>query len=140
MDRAILEIMDESFRRCCMRRDFLARFYERFLASSPEIKARFRGTDFTRQRRALLASLHLMLLAAEDERKGPRRYLKDLAELHSKQRLDIRPEFYDLWRDSLLETVRECDPDIDEATEQAWKRVLGVGIAYLVAHYDRPVS
>lgn len=140
MNRAVLDRMDESFRRCCVQREFLDRFYERFLSSSPEIRDRFRGTDFVRQRRALLASLHLILLAAEDEEKGPPRYLKDLAELHSRQRLDIRPEFYDQWRKSLIDTVRECDPEFDAAIEEAWERVLGVGISYLVRHYDRPVE
>lgn len=136
MDRAILDTMDESFRRCCSQADFLDRFYERFLASSPEVTARFQGTDFVRQRRALLASLHLILLAAEDEEKGPPRYLKDLAELHSRQRLDIRPEFYDLWKESLLETVRECDGKFDDEIGEAWDSVLAVGISYLVSHYD----
>lgn len=138
MDRRTLDTMDESFRRCCARAGFLDRFYEKFLASSPEVRERFKGTDFVRQKRALLASLHLILLAAEDEKKGPPRYLKDLAELHSAKNLDVRPEFYDLWRESLLETVKEYDSQCDPEVRGAWEKVLEVGISYLVSHYDNP--
>lgn len=130
--------MDESFRRCCVHRGFLDRFYESFLASSPEVRERFKGTDFVRQKRALLASLHLMLLAAEDEKKGPPRYLKDLAVMHSAQGLDVRPEFYELWRKSLLEAVSEFDSQFDPEVGSAWEKVLEVGISYLVSHYDEP--
>lgn len=138
MDREILDTMDASFRRCCADAAFLDRFYERFMASSPEVRERFEGTDFVRQKRALLASLHLILLAAEDEEKGPPRYLKDLAVRHSKQGLDIRPDLYDLWRESLLETVSEFDAHFDPEARRAWEKVLAVGISYLVSHYDQP--
>ena len=42
--------------------------------------------------------------------------LRALGESHSRQRLDIRPELYDLWLDALLLTIsehdKECDADI----------------------------
>lgn len=110
MDKKILEIYDKSLARCNATPGFLDRFYELFLASSPKVKEKFARTDFVKQKKALRESLRLMRLVATDGEGGPERHLKDLAFSHSKKRLDIGAELYDLWLDSLLTTVKECDP------------------------------
>ncbi len=135
MDERILKTFDDSLARCNANPAFLDRFYETFLASSPKVREKFAHTDFTRQKRALRASLYAMLLAASDEDKGPERYLRDLAELHSSRRLSIGAEFYDLWLDSLLATVKEFDPEYSPEVEKTWERVMMVGIDYLLSHY-----
>jgi hemoglobin-like flavoprotein len=135
MDEKILKAFDESLRRCNATPGFLDQFYDRFLASSPKVREKFALTDFVRQKRALRASLHYLLLAAQDEEKGPEKYLKDLAELHSRQQYNIGSEFYDLWLDSLLATVKECDPEFSPAVEEAWESVMMVGIHYMLKHY-----
>ena len=133
-----LRVLDGSLHRCAANSRFLDLFYERFLGSSPDVRAKFANTDFARQKRALMASLHLMLLAAEDEKDGPERYLRDLAFRHSRSQLDIGSHYYDLWLDSLLATVRECDPEWTREIEQAWSRVMGIGIDYLLRYYNEP--
>jgi len=135
MDERILKIIDDSLARCNANPAFLDRFYETFLASSPKVREKFAHTDFTRQKRALRASLYAMLLAASDEGKGPERYLRELAESHSSRKLSIGAEFYDLWLDSLLATVKELDPEYSPEVEKAWERVMMVGIDYLLSHY-----
>lgn len=135
MDERILKIFDDSLARCNANPAFLDRFYETFLASSPKVREKFAHTDFTRQKRALRASLYAMLLAASDEGKGPERYLRELAESHSSRKLSIGAEFYDLWLDSLLATVKELDPEYSPEVEKAWERVMMVGIDYLLSHY-----
>jgi hemoglobin-like flavoprotein len=135
MDPITLQRFDESLRRCNSKPDFLDRFYEKFLASSPKVRQKFAATDFVRQKRALRASLHLMPLAASDPENGPVRYLKDLAIRHSKQELNVGAELYDLWLDSLLATVRECDPEFGPQVESAWEEVMMVGIQYLLKKY-----
>jgi hemoglobin-like flavoprotein len=137
VDKDTLKRFDESLRRCNAAPDFLDRFYETFLASSPKVKEKFAKTDFVRQKRALTASLHLMLLAA-DHLNGPQRYLRDLAASHGRQQLNIGAELYDLWLDSLLSTAREVDPEFDDETEKAWEAVMMVGIDYLLSHYSEP--
>jgi len=77
MEERILKCFDESFQRCCAEPRFLDIFYDRFLASSSKVREKFAKTDFVRQKRALRASLYLILLAAQDERDGPSRYLRD---------------------------------------------------------------
>ncbi len=135
MDSATLDVFDRSLLRCETQWDFLDRFYARFLASSPEVREKFAKTDFVRQKRALRASLHHLLLAAQNGGRGPEGYLTDVAARHGSSQLDIGAHLYDLWLDSLLATVRECDPEWSPAVEEAWEKVMMVGIRYLCANY-----
>jgi hemoglobin-like flavoprotein len=131
----MLELFDDSLRRCSSDKRFFDRFYERFLASSPKVSEKFAHTDFVRQKRALKASLHLILMAAQDPEKGPDFYLGEVAKRHGAHDLGVGAELYDLWLDSLLETAREFDPEFSAEVEQAWEAAMAVGIRYLVARY-----
>jgi hemoglobin-like flavoprotein len=135
MDKAALSLYEASLTRCSANPRFTERFYEIFLASSPRVAEKFAHTDFVRQRQALDASLHLMLSAVTDETHGPDRFLRELADRHSRRELSIGAEFYDYWLDSLLAAVREIDPECDEAVCQAWERVMMVGIGYMLSRY-----
>ena len=137
MDSHTLDVFEESLRRCEARPGFLDLFYEKFLASSPVVGEKFKGTNFVRQKRALRASFHHLVLAAEDETRGPDRYLADIAAQHGAGQLDIGAELYDLWLDSLLVTVRECDPEYDPEVGKAWEAVMMVGIQYLCGNYGK---
>jgi hemoglobin-like flavoprotein len=88
-----------------------------------------------RQKRALNASFHLILLAAEDPDRATEHYLADIAERHSSRHLNIGSELYDLWLDSLLATVREFDPDFGPEVERAWEDAMGIGIRFLCSRY-----
>jgi hemoglobin-like flavoprotein len=135
MDRTTLDVVDQSLLRCCCSGSrFLDLFYERFLAASPAVREKFAQTDFVRQKRALRASLWMMLLAAEDEETGPERYLAPLADQHGARRLDIGAELYDVWLDSLLEAVATCDPEHTPQVRDAWEEVMMVGIRYMCTH------
>jgi len=135
MDATTLEVFDRSLRRCDALPYFLDIFYTKFLDSSPEVAKKFVNTDFVRQKRALRASLHHLLLAAQDQEKGPDAYLAGVAERHGAGQLEIGAELYDLWLDSLLATVKECDPEFSPEVEKAWEDVMMVGIQYLCRSY-----
>ena len=136
METGTLREFEASLDRCSAEPGFLDLFYDNFLASSPKVKERFAGTDFERQKRALRASFDTMLLAARDEANGPATYLGPLADRHGARQLRIGAELYDLWLDSLLKTVKACDPAWTPAVEETWERVLGVGIRYLCEHFN----
>ncbi|MDA0841502.1 MAG: hypothetical protein O2857_27390, partial [Planctomycetota bacterium] len=51
-----------SYGRCCLSDGFLDSFYEIFLDSSPEVRAKFAQTDFVQQKRALLKSLVFVIM------------------------------------------------------------------------------
>lgn len=136
MDQRVLDTFDASLRRCNSTSGFLDFFYKRFLASSPKVREKFANTDFVRQKRALRASLHLMLLAAHDEDQGELpKYMEELAARHSRKDLDVGAELYDYWLDSLIDTARVCDPHFTPEVEKAWEQVMMVGINYLLSRY-----
>jgi hemoglobin-like flavoprotein len=138
MDARKLQIFDDSLRRCTANPGFVDRFYELFLASSPKVREKFANTDFVRQRRALEASLHTLLLAATDGESGFDKHLRNLAATHSASNLNVGSELYDLWLDSLLQAVEDFDPDSNQDVIDAWEKVMGRGINYLLVHYHHP--
>jgi len=135
VDQETLKAFGDSLARCNGCSGFVDRFYEIFLASSPKVRQKFAHTDFDRQKAALQASLDLMLSAAADPRKEPDPPLHHLAERHSSRQLNIGAEYYDLWLDSLLAAVKECDPEYNAQIEAAWEKVMMVGIRYMLSRY-----
>ena len=135
MDEQVLSTFSDSLERCTAKPDFEERFYEIFLASSPKVTEKFATTDFRKQKLALRASFHTMLLAVRDGESGLEKHLGELAERHSRRQLNIGSELYDYWLDSLLATVRQFDSEYSPDVEKAWERMMGVGIEYLLSRY-----
>lgn len=134
IDERTLQTFSASLARCNGSPAFVERFYQIFLASSPKVKEKFAQTDFVRQKAALRASLDAMLLAAKDPA-GPQQYLRELAERHSSRQLNVGAELYDLWLDSLLAAVKEFDPVNGPEVQQAWEKVMMLGVSYLLSRY-----
>jgi hemoglobin-like flavoprotein len=134
IDANTLRTFEDSLARTSANPAFLTRFYDIFRASSPKVQEKFAGTDFGRQNAALRASFDLTLEAARGSVSDPERLLA-IAERHSSRDRNIGAELYDLWLDSLLAAVRECDPGYDDSVNDAWERVMMVGIRYLLEHY-----
>jgi hemoglobin-like flavoprotein len=134
----IIERYEQSLIRCSSCKNFLDEFYDRFRASSPEVAEKFAGTDFAKQKRALRASFFLIVSAIGDKSGGPEHYLKDVAIRHSRKHLDVGAALYDLWLDSLLATVKSCDPECDPYVLHAWEQVMVKGIHYMLGFYNHP--
>jgi hemoglobin-like flavoprotein len=132
--RVIDAIFNHSRHRCEKNENFMTRFYENFLASSPRVAEKFAGTDFERQKEALGLSLRMVAMASVGGDAADL-YLEYIARRHDRHHLDIEPDLYDLWLESLIDTVRECDPDFDAKVEQAWRSVLRYGIDYMSSRY-----
>lgn len=116
-------------------RDFLSRFYENFLAASPEAAAHFEGTDMVRQRRMLARSLAEVVEFSETGVASE--YLRQVARRHSRDERNVKPALYARWLESLIATAREFQPEFDDETELAWRVVLAPGISYMQFRYDR---
>ena len=125
-------IFNDSLERCRQRSDFLTRFYELFIASSPEVAQKFATTDFERQRRVLALSLYAVVSFSQ---LGHRTALEDLGRLHSRAGRDIPPAMYDLWLSCLLVAVRECDPLCTSDSERVWRAAMEPGIEFLKSMY-----
>lgn len=67
---------------------------------------------------SLLYTKHFFFLKKSNE------YMKRIATIHSKADKDVRPELYDGWLDSLIEAVKEYDPEFDSDVEPAWRIAL----------------
>jgi len=125
-----------SLKRCLAAPDFLLDFYGLFMASSNEVRKKFKHTDFKRQTRVLADSLWAMAVAAQGRTGSPAwGDLPRLAELHSHSQLNVRPELYDHWLDCLVEAASRHDPQFSKETEAAWRETLAVGIALMRSRY-----
>jgi len=136
MDLRSREDFLASFNRCRASAGFLAAFYERFVASSDEIRAKFAGTDMTRQVRMLEDSLYVIAVAVQGEEGSlARADLPRIAARHSRNDLNIRSELYDLWLECLIDTARSHDPQFSAGLEAAWRDTLAFGIQYMRSRY-----
>ena len=124
----------ESLDRCRSHDEFLDRFYERFMASSNEVREKFAGTDFDLQKQRLLEALILAADVVDGDARAMR-HLHERAESHGRHGLKIKAHLYDLWLESLLATVAETDPAFCDEIEAAWRNVLGHIIAYMQLHF-----
>lgn len=135
MMQADIECFNDSLTRCISEPRFLKRFYELFMASSPEVRDKFKQTDFQKQHRVLKASLFMIMLAADGHQEGLD-HLASPGARHSKRGLDIPPHLYDLWLQCLIQIVRECDRLFTSETERIWRQMMEQGIASMKAAYE----
>ncbi|MBE03255.1 globin [Marinobacter lutaoensis] len=119
------DLVFQSYGRCCRKEAFFEDFYHHFMASSDDIRALFRDTDMAAQRHLLRHGVMQLILYA---RGMSDRKLRALGESHSRRRYNIRPEWYALWLDALVKTVRAHDPDYTPELGAAWREVLMPGI------------
>jgi hypothetical protein len=129
---------EASLSRCVSHKgEFFDLFYELFIDANDEVRDKFEGVDLERQKRVLRESLKELLMFFVNHEITP--YLRLLAKTHSKSDRDIRPELYQLWLDTLIETARRTDPDFDDGVELSWRLVLTPGIELMKFGYDRRV-
>lgn len=124
-----------SFERCDASGSFADQFYDVFLASSPEIAPLFAKTDFTKQRKLLRATVYIMV-SRDLEDADARQTLERIGSSHSQSGLNIRPELYELWLDSLCETVKRMDPEWTPEVEREWRDRMRPAIELMTSLYS----
>ncbi len=133
-DASVKDVFLASLSRCTQWTGFIPAFYDRFLASSDDVRARFRNTDFDRQNRMLLRSLELAAAATAGEPEGLRE-IRERAATHDRFHLDIRPPLYDLWLSAIVRTARDFDGEWNDDVEKAWWRILGLVVQFMIRRY-----
>ena len=128
------ELFLKSLNRCSADSSFIPSFYDRFLGRSEEIRHKFRFTDFTKQNEMLLHSLKLAAGATSGEPEALHE-IRERAETHDRHHLDIKPELYEYWFDSVIETARQFDPEWNDDVEQSWSTILGYVIRHMAKFY-----
>lgn len=126
------DLVFQSYGRVCNDPQFFIDFYDRFMNSSPSIKARFVGVDMKQQRHLLRNGIMQLVLHARGMADTK---LRDLARSHSRSGYDIDPAWYDVWFDALLATLRYHDPEFSDEVEQAWRSALMPGIEIIRSGY-----
>jgi len=126
----------QSYGRVCLNPKFLDRFYDIFLASDPRIKPLFAKTDFKKQKDALRNGL-AMLLAHLDGKPAGTMTVNRIAHTHNKKNMNINPNLYQFWIDSLVKTVKEFDPQFTPDLERSWQKCLRVGADAIASQWDK---
>lgn len=115
-------------------RRFFHRFYQNFLASSAQVRDKFQQTDMDRQ--VLVLQKGLYHLISFYVTRTDNEYTHQIALSHSKAGYDISPELYELWLESLVQTLEEMDPQYEPVQGLAWRMVMMPGILYMQHHYE----
>lgn len=118
------ELFEKSLDRCLQSNSFIPIFYDKFLESSVEVRAKFVHTDFRQQIKMLIKSLKLVAAATAGVPAGLAE-IKARSESHDRKHLDIKPHLYGLWLSSVIASARIHDKSWDARTEDAWKTILG---------------
>lgn len=114
---------------------FIARFYEIFVASHPDIPGMFKNTDFSVQFLALRRGISAAITYAGGSTLS-RRMPTEMAQMHSKRgRSPVPPALYPYWVDSLLRAIAEHDPEYEFVLEQRWRTALSRTTQYFIDQY-----
>ena len=124
-----------SLERCQQSDGFVREFYGRFMASSEEIRLRFRFTDMDRQVELLSESLRLCGAALGGDPNGLAK-VQEIGRTHDKYHHNIHPKWYTLWLDALVATAAEHDAEWNSDVERAWRRALLHVIDRIVSMYE----
>ena len=113
---------------------FFSTFYDVFFSKSDEICTKFTHVDMAAQVGMLQKSMfHIISFYVA---KTDSEYLRSIAMTHSRAQYDIKPEYYDIWLDSLIETVHKMDPEFEDDVGLAWQLAMTPGIQFMKFHYQ----
>ncbi|MFP4561108.1 MAG: globin [Thiohalorhabdus sp.] len=116
--------------------DVFDTFYRIFLDSDPRIREQFTETDWEEQKRLLRQGVNNVIGFYEGSATG-RSALSRIRQTHCRERMDISPELYDYWVESMIKAVQRLDPDFDPTLEQSWRDVLRYGTEFVKAGYEQ---
>ncbi len=112
---------------------FFKLFYQHLMAESPDIRYKFRHTDWARQ--ITLLKNMLMYLQRYYETGTVNDRLQEIAHSHGAKHYAVTPKMYDQWLNAFLKSLRESDPKCTPKVEQAWVEVLTPGIEFMKSQY-----
>lgn len=134
MESTHKDVLLQSLERCSQDESFIPAFYDRFLATSDEVREKFKHTDFQKQNQMLIRSLKLAANATSGDPEALRE-IRDRAETHDRHNLNIEPKLYELWLASVIKTASEFDSEWDESVEESWDVILGHVVTHMTRYY-----
>ena len=124
-----------SFLRAKESKFFPYKFYENLFSLKPELKKYFLSTDFEHQHKALINGLGFLFGYLNNEDKNSRDQIKRLAQVHSKNSLNIHPHEYHYWSEALILTVKELDPEWTDPFESHLREVVSYPLSFFISYY-----
>jgi hemoglobin-like flavoprotein len=118
----------DSYCRCCAQGPFADLFYANFIAK-PGVSEAFAAVQMDRQAEVLEHALKIIFTSGLDSDAG-RETFSRIARKHS--RIDLSG-LYEVFVDTIVDTVRQQDPECTPEVEQAWTKMLGEFIERLKA-------
>jgi len=120
-----------------MRDEFFEIFYNDLLKQSSEIEDLFKNTDWYKQKSLIKSAIKsAIMFAGNPELYIAREHLEKIAITHSHTHMNIKPEYYPIWRECMIRTVKKCDPNYSWITGRAWQKVLTFTINFMISKYD----
>ncbi|KLV07000.1 hypothetical protein ABT56_07590 [Photobacterium aquae] len=120
------QIFNDSYQRCQRHPQFFQIFYRNFWQQEERFQKMFENVDMTRQIKMLKLSILMIMLAStsEEAKDNIRRY----ARRHGPDGIGAQPEDFDIWIDSLLKAVKECDTHYNSDIDKAWRTCFKTGM------------
>jgi uncharacterized phage infection (PIP) family protein YhgE/hemoglobin-like flavoprotein len=106
------------------------KFYERFVTSDPRIGAYFLKTDFKKQKSLLRDGVGRALSFSAGDSASVS-FVERLGVTHNRSHMNILPELYPFWLNSLMDTLAETDPQWNKQLDTQWREALGKTIALM---------
>ena len=126
-----IETFHDSLARCETCDWFYDRFYDRLIDCSVEIESLLKDADLSRIKLMLRQSLVYIMLASGGSPNHLEK-LKGLAKEH--KRLNVKPEYFDVWLDVLVTIVEEADQKYSVEVDESWRKVLAFGVSVMKTH------
>lgn len=127
--------LQTSYGRCLQHGKFIARFYEIFMGSHPDVPAHFKDTDFSKQYIALRRGITAAIAHAGGSTLT-KRTMEQMACAHSRSgHAPVPPGLYPYWTEALLVALREHDPEYNLVLEQRWRAALEYTMKHFVQRY-----
>lgn len=114
-------------------------FYKNFLDSDPRIKPFFAQTDMNAQMTVLAKSMTFMLNYPTGDPIAARQF-NLLGVTHSRNGMNIPPDLYSSWVESLIRALRQHDNQWSSELESSWRRQVAPGIEVMKNAYEANVN
>ena len=133
--RLVEDVVRSSFCRCMGASDeFFDDFYETLSARAPGLGTLCAHVEMQQQNQLIRQGVeHLIDYATGNEQSAQE--LRRLGKTHGRSGLNVRPELYSVWIDTLVETIRKHDQQSTDDIEAAWRVVVRGGIEQMTSLY-----
>lgn len=135
IEKTVVNEVNLSLGRCFLHSGFMDKFYTNFKASHPSIPPFFVKTNMAKQHKLLKEGITFLLMSAGGS-SFAKTEMNKLGERHDPSHLNVKPELYRYWIESLMKTVKEFDPDFTPELDKKWRTVLQAGIQQMVDRYE----